>query len=240
MFLAYVVNVVDRSPVLGVSLQAIKLDFRASDTQLGLLSGIAFAVFYSVLGIPIAALADRSSRRNVLAASVAVWCAMTACCGLAVNFATLFAARVGTAVGEAGGSPASHSLISDYFPRHHRAQAFSILALGVGIGTALGTFLAGRLIGVYGWRTTFVLVGLPGLLIALLVRLTIVEPPRGFADGGIVPVGGSSAPGLVEAIRILWRRRSFRPPQPLRLRCIRSRGTPAEPSTRHFSNGRIT
>jgi MFS family permease len=210
LFVAYVVNVVDRSPVLGISLQAIKLDFRVSDTALGLLSGIAFAVFYSTLGMPIAALADRSSRRNVLAASVAVWCAMTACCGLAVNFGMLFAARVGTAVGEAGGSPASHSLISDYFPRDQRGRAFSILALGVGTGTALGTFLAGRLIGVYGWRMTFVLVGLPGLFIALLVRFTIVEPPRGFADGGTAPARLAESSGLVEAIRTLGRRRSFR------------------------------
>jgi MFS family permease len=209
LFLTYVFNVIDRSPVLGVSLQFIKEEFRVSDTQLGLLTGIAFAVFYSTLGIPIAAWADRSSRRNVLALAVAMWSAMTALCGAAANFAMLFAARVGTAVGEAGGSPPSHSLISDYFPKSERGRAFAIFALGVPIGTAIGNYFAGRSIHAFGWRTTFVLVGLPGLLVALLVRLTILEPPRGFADGTAGAVR-TRTPGMLEALAVLWQRRSFR------------------------------
>ena len=104
LFLAYVANTIDRSSVLAVSLQAIKLEFAATDTQLGLLGGIAFALFYSTLGIPIAAMADRTSRRNVLALAVGLWSAMTALCGLAVNFVMLFATRIGTGIGEAGGS----------------------------------------------------------------------------------------------------------------------------------------
>jgi predicted MFS family arabinose efflux permease len=113
LFLTYIFNVIDRSQVLAVNLQSIKLELGVSDAQLGLLGGIPFAIFYSILGIPIAALADRWSRRHVLALAVAIWSGMTALCGMAVNFVTLFAARVGVAIGEAGGSPPSHSLISD-------------------------------------------------------------------------------------------------------------------------------
>ncbi len=211
LFSSYVINVMDRSPVLAVSLQSIKAEFGASDTALGLLTGIAFAVFYATMGIPIAAWADRSSRRNVLAVSVALWSGMTALCGAAVNFATLFAARVGTAIGEAGGSPPAHALISDYFPKSERGRAFSIYALGVPFGTALGNFVAGRAIQTLGWRGTFMLVGIPGILVALLVRLTVQEPPRGFADQ-VDPSRSArtQAPGLFEAMAVLMQRASFR------------------------------
>jgi MFS family permease len=210
LFLAYVANTVDRSSVLAVSLQAIKLEFGASDTQLGLLGGIAFALFYATLGIPIAAWADRTSRRNVLAVAVALWSAMTALCGLAVNFAMLFAARIGTAIGEAGGSPPSHSLISDYFPKSRRGTAFSIFALGVPVGTMVGNAFAGWGNQNYGWRATFIMAGLPGLLIALVVRLTILEPPRGLADGVRRDAAAAPAPRIFEALSFLWQRASFR------------------------------
>ena len=210
LFLAYVVNVMDRSSVLAVSLQSIKAEFGASDTQLGLLTGIAFAVFYSTMGIPIAALADRSSRRNVLAVSIAVWSGMTALCGTAVNFGMLFATRVGTAIGEAGGSPPSHSLISDYFPKTERGRAFAIFALGVPFGTALGNFVSGQAVQAYGWRTTFILVGLPGLLVSALVYLTIKEPPRGLSDHAGTVRPPVEVPGLFEALAVLWRRPAFR------------------------------
>ena len=141
--LGYVLNTMDRSQILAASLQAIKKEFAASDFQMGLLTGIPFAVFYSVMGIPIAAWADRSSRRNVLAIAVASWSAMTGIFGMAVNYAMLFAARVGTAIGEAGGSPPSHSLISDYFPKSRRGTAFAIYALGVPIGSSLGAAFGG-------------------------------------------------------------------------------------------------
>ena len=210
LFLSYAVNVMDRSSVLAVTLQSIKAEFGASDTQLGLLTGIAFAVFFSTFGIPIAALADRTSRRNVLAISIAAWSAMTALCGMAVNFTMLFATRIGTAIGEAGGTPPSHSLISDYFRKNERGRAFAIFALGVPFGTALGTFVAGQVLQAYGWRATFMLVGLPGLLVAALVALTIKEPPRGMSDHeGTLPQTGA-APGLVETLTVLWRRPSFR------------------------------
>ena len=209
LFLAYVANTIDRSSVLAVSLQAIKLEFGATDTQLGLLGGIAFALFYSTLGIPIAAMADRTSRRNVLALAVGLWSAMTALCGLAVNFAMLFATRIGTGVGEAGGSPPSHSLISDYFPKSRRGTAFSFFALGVPIGTMLGNSFAGWGNQHYGWRATFIMAGVPGLILALLARFTILEPPRGFSDG-VRPDAAASAPRILDALSFLWQRSSFR------------------------------
>src|SRR5262245_50109650 len=182
LFLAYVANTIDRSSVLAVSLQAIKLEFGATDTQLGLLGGIAFALFYATLGIPIAALADRTSRRNVLSACILLWSVMTALCGMAVNFSTLLLARVGTAVGEAGGTPPSHSLISDYYPLSRRATALSVYALGVPVGAMLGSLLGGWGNELYGWRVAFMIVGVPGVLVAALVRLTVREPQRGQSD----------------------------------------------------------
>jgi len=214
--LCYVANVVDRSQVLAASLQAIKREFGATDAQLGILSGLPFAIFYSFLGIPIAAWADRSSRRNVLAWSCALWSAATGVCGMAVNFTMLFSARVFTAVGEAGGSPPSHSLISDYFPRLTRGTAFSIFALAVPIGTAIGAGVGGWGTQHLGWRSTFYLVGFPGVLLALLVRLTVIEPPRGFADsagaGGSMPAGAAArklAPPVMEVLAFMFRRPSF-------------------------------
>ena len=184
--LCYVVNVVDRSQILAASVQAIKKEFGATDFQLGLLSGMPFALFYSLMGIPIAAWADRSSRRNVLVLAVGTWSAMTALFGMAVNFTMLFLARIGTAIGEAGGSPPSHSLISDYFPKARRGTAFCDLRAG----------RAGRDVDRRGDRR----VGQsePGMAEHLhrhrparhcarahRVRLTVKEPPRGMADGTV-------------------------------------------------------
>jgi MFS family permease len=209
LLLAYAVNVMDRS-VLSVLLQSIKSEFAASDAQLGLLGGVAFALFYATMGIPIAAWADRSSRRNVLALAVAVWSSMTALCGMAASFSTLLLARIGTAVGEAGGSPPSHSLISDYFPLSKRATALSIYALGVPLGGMMGNFFGGWSNEIYGWRLTFVLIGLPGILVALLVRFTLVEPPRGLADNLSRGAAARTAPPILDVLRFLWSRTSFR------------------------------
>jgi MFS family permease len=207
--LCYVLNTMDRSQILAASVQAIKQEFAASDFQMGVLTGIPFALFYSVMGIPIAALADRSNRRNVLALAVASWSAMTALFGLSVNYAMLFASRVGTAIGEAGGSPPSHSLISDYFPKSRRGTAFSIFALGVPIGTSLGAALGGWGNQTLGWRSTFVLAGVPGIAIAAILWLTVKEPPRGMSDG-VVRGERTPVPGMFEVLRTLWQRRSFR------------------------------
>lgn len=209
--LCYVLNTVDRSQILAASLQAIKKEFAASDFQMGVLTGIPFALFYSCMGIPIAAWADRSSRRNVLALAVASWSAMTAIFGMAVNYAMLFVARVGTAVGEAGGSPPSHSLISDYFPKSRRGTAFSIYALGVPLGSSLGAALGGWGNQNLGWRMTFILAGVPGVAIALLLWFTVKEPPRGLSDGvSRVAADRAPVPGMFEVLRTLWQRRSFR------------------------------
>ena len=215
----YVANVMDRSTILAASLQAIKREFGASDFQMGALTGLPFAVFYSTLGIPIAAWADRSSRRNVLAMAVALWSGATAMCGMAVGFVMLFLSRIATAIGEAGGSPPSHSLISDYFPKLRRGTAFSIFALAVPVGTSVGSAIGGWGNQHFGWRMTFVMVGLPGLLLALLVRFTVIEPPRGHADASAAPIKDLSAeasakadqaPPLLDVFRFLAQRSSFR------------------------------
>ncbi len=217
LFTTYVVNVMDRG-VLGILLEPIRHAFHASDTQLGLLGGPTFAIFYSVLGIPIALWADRSSRRNVLAIAAALWGLMTALCGMALSFIALLFARAGTAVGEAGGSPPSHALISDYFPIDRRATALSVYALGVPIGSMLGSFLGGWGNELYGWRMTFILIGVPGLAVALLVRTTVREPPRGYADGAVAArtavttaaASAAAAPPALEVFGFLWGRASFR------------------------------
>ena len=218
---SYVLNTVDRSAVLSLLLEDIKKEFGASDTQLGLLGGIPFAFFYAGCGIPLAMWADRSSRRMVLALAVATWSAMTALCGLAVSYMMLFFSRVGVAIGEAGGSPPSHSLISDYFPKKLRGTAFSVFALGVPIGTAVGNFVGGWSNDTFGWRATFLIVGLPGVLLALVIRLTIKEPPRGHADrflsqdgqpvppNAVLPLTKTPAPPVREVIQFLMRKRSF-------------------------------
>lgn len=209
LILGYVVNVMDRS-VLGVLIESIKREFGASDAWLGTLGGLAFALFYATLGIPIAILADRWSRRNVLAISIALWSAMTALCGMAANFWMLLTARVGTAVGEAGGTPPSHALISDYFSRSQRATALSLYALGVPVGAMIGSFAGGWLNEFYGWRDAFIILGLPGLLVALLVRLTVREPQRGHAEGVVASIANAQAPRILAVFRYLWQRTSFR------------------------------
>ena len=209
--LCYVLNTMDRSQILAASLQAIKKEFSASDFQMGVLTGIPFAFFYSFMGIPIAAWADRSSRRNVLAFAVASWSAMTGLFGMSVNYVMLFLTRVGTAVGEAGGSPPSHSLISDYFPKSRRGTAFAIYALGVPIGTFAGATLGGWGNQTIGWRNTFILAGVPGIAIALILWLTVKEPPRGMSDGvSRAAAERAPVPGMFEVLRTLWQRRSFR------------------------------
>ncbi|OGT70526.1 MAG: hypothetical protein A3I78_02865 [Gammaproteobacteria bacterium RIFCSPLOWO2_02_FULL_56_15] len=207
--LGYVFNSMDRS-VLGVLLESIKEQFNASDTALGLLGGISFALFYAVMGIPLAALADRFNRRNLLAICISAWSLMTALCGAATSFLILLLARIGTAVGESGGSPPSHSLIADYFPVSRRATALSVYALAIPIGGALGIFLGGWFNEFYGWRMAFFLVGLPGILVGLLVRYTVQEPPRGHADQASADMAAAKAPQLLEALKFLWSRKSFR------------------------------
>ena len=200
LFLGYVSNSVDRG-ILSILNEPLRGAFNLSDTELGLLGGLAFALFYSVLGLPIAALADRTNRRNVLAVSIALWSIATALCGAATGYATLLAARIGTAIGEAGGTPPSNALIADYFPREKRATALSIYALAIPLGAMLGSFGGGWANIYFGWRWTFVLAGAPGLLIAALLFLTVREPPR---------TTTGKAPSVLFVIKHLWSRPSFR------------------------------
>ncbi len=207
LVVVYVFNFVDRQ-ILGILVEPIKQDLGVSDTAMGLLGGIAFAIFYTALGVPIARLADRGSRRNILAVCLTIWSGMTALCGFAGNFYHLLLARIGVAVGEAGGSPPSHSMISDMFPPATRATALAIYALGIPIGTMIGNKIGGWANDEYGWRTAFLIVGTPGILLALLVRLTLREPPRGYSEGIKIQTG--EAPPVKAVFRHLWQRRSFR------------------------------
>jgi predicted MFS family arabinose efflux permease len=207
LFVVYVFNFIDRS-ILGILNQAIKEDLALSDTQMGFLGGIAFAVFYTFLGIPIARLADRTVRRNLLAVCLAIWSVMTAVCGLASSFAHLLLARIGVAVGEAGGSPPSHSMISDMFPESSRATALSIYALGIPVGTMIGNLAGGWINEAFDWRTAFIVVGLPGVALAFLVVLTVREPVRGAADN--MTASSEAAPPVMTVFRYLWSLKSFR------------------------------
>ncbi len=200
----YVFNFIDRQ-ILSILLENIREEIELSDTQLGFLGGIAFALFYTFAGIPIARWADRGSRRNIIAISVLIWSVMTAVTGAARSFPMLLLARIGVGVGEAGCSPPAHSLISDYFPAERRATALSIYALGIPIGGALGT-LVGAWVGAwFGWRMAFVAVGLPGVLIALVVRMTLKEPVRGSQDAG----QQVAAETTMEVLRFMARLKSF-------------------------------
>ncbi|MFT7651952.1 MAG: MFS family permease [Limisphaerales bacterium] len=207
LVVVYVFNFIDRS-ILGILVEPIKQDLGVSDTLMGFLGGIAFAIFYTVLGIPIARAADRGSRRNILAICLALWSIATALCGFAQNFIQLLLARIGVAVGEAGGSPPSHSMISDMFPADKRATALAIYALGIPIGTMLGNLGGGWISDNFEWRTAFFVVGLPGVMLALIVRFTLREPPRGAAEG--LKVETDEAPPVKEVFKHLWQRKSFK------------------------------
>jgi predicted MFS family arabinose efflux permease len=175
-----------------------------------MLGGVAFALFYAIAGIPIAAWADRTNRRNLLALAVAFWSSMTAMCGVAWNFATLLLARVGTAVGEAGGSPPSHSMISDYFSPAQRGTALAIYALGIPIGNMLGELITGWVNQYLGWRIAFYVIALPGIAVVALLILTIKEPPRGYVEGVKRSATSESAPRILDALRYLAACKSYR------------------------------
>lgn len=168
---------IDRQ-ILSVLIVPIKAEFNVSDTWLGLLSGMAFVGVYVIMGFPLARWADRGSRRTVIAVSLALWSIATAVSGLAKSFFQLFIFRMGVGIGEAGASPSSHSLISDYFPVKHRATALAVYGIGVHLGIMFGFLAAGWVSQLFGWRMTFFVVGIPGLLLALLVHTTIREPKR--------------------------------------------------------------
>jgi len=198
---------VDRN-IFSILLEPIKHEFHFSDTQLGLLGGIAFGLFYATVGLPVAWLADRYNRRKIITISLALWSAMTAIGGLATGFTSLFFARVGVGLGEAGGSPPSQSLVSDYFPPERRAFAMGVLFMYIPLGFMVGFLLGGWINQFFGWRAALMVVGLPGLLLALIVHLTLKEPPRGLSERSATPV--QPPPSLPSTIRYFLSRGSLR------------------------------
>jgi len=204
----YAFNFIDRQ-LLAILQESIKTDLGLSDGQLGLLAGFAFAIFYVTAGIPIARWADRSNRRNIVAGAVFLWSFMTAVSGFAQNYVQLLLARIGVGIGEAGGSPPSHSIISDIFPPEKRASAMGFYSTGVNIGILFGFLLGGWLNEFFGWRVAFIVVGLPGIFIALLVRATLAEPMRGLSENKHT-ASEEPSPSLGHTLSILWSRRSFR------------------------------
>ncbi len=185
--------------------QAIKVDLGLSDTQLGMLGGLSIAVFYAIFALPSARLAERYRRTYIVAAAVTIWSVMTTLCGVAQNFWQLLGARLGVGIGETG-ALATQSLVSDMFPPNKRASALGILNLGVTIGLLFGAIASGLLVQTLGWRAAFFILGLPGLLLALAILLTIPEPPRGFSDGDLAD---EPPPPFRSVVKLAFSKRSF-------------------------------
>lgn len=206
LLVVYIFNFIDRQ-ILAILAQSIKTDLGLTDTEIGALSGLAFGIFYATLGIPIARLADKHSRVNIITICLAIWSGMTALSGLAQNYWQLLVARIGVGIGEAGGSPPSHSLLADYFAANERATALGIYAIGIPVGILFGNLAGGWVNEFFGWRNAFLVVGIPGVLLAILLRLTVREPPRGHSETSahdVDPVPFSMV------VRTMWGFRSFR------------------------------
>ncbi len=201
----YAFNFIDRQ-ILVILQEPIKAELDLSDTQLGLLTGLVFSFFYVTLGLPIAKLADRWNRRNIITISLTLWSAMTALAGLAQNFFQLALVRIGVGIGEAGGSPPAHAIISDYFEESKRANAFGVFSTGLYVGYMFGFLAGGWLNELFGWRTTFMIIGIPGVLYAILLQLTVKEPPKGLSEATSYQ-GETSSIG--EVFRVLFSKKSF-------------------------------
>jgi predicted MFS family arabinose efflux permease len=203
MCLVYTLSIADRY-VVSTVLDPIRIELHLTDKGVALLTGLAFGLFYVVLGFPLSWLIDRYNRRKIVAVCLVLWSAMTAVCGLARTSFEFFLARVGVTVGEAGGTPGANSLLSDYFPATRRAMALTVFALGAPIGAWLGYNVAGAVADHYGWRSAFYALGLPGVLAGIGVWLTVREPKRGCLDSG----KDGMAPSVAATMRFLWQQRS--------------------------------
>lgn len=201
----YAFNFIDRQ-ILVILQESIKADMGLSDAQLGLLSGFSFALIYVTAGIPIAYWADRGNRKNIISLALFVWSGMTALSGLAQNYTQLLLARIGVGLGEAGGSPPAHSIISDYYPPEKRGTAMSIYSAGLYFGILMGYVIGGAVADALGWRMTFMLVGIPGVIFALLLAAVVKEPPRGQFEA---PSTNDYKPTLGETLRTLVGLKSF-------------------------------
>jgi len=200
LILAYTFNFLDRQ-ILGILAGPIKAELGLSDGQLGLMGGLAFALFYTGLGVPIAALADRWSRTWIMTGALTLWSGFTALCGFAGGFWQLFLCRMGVGVGEAGGVAPAYSLIADYFPKEQRARALAAYSFGIPIGSALGILFGGLIAHAIDWRAAFIAVGLAGVALAPIFRLVVKEPPR--------EAGPTAAPASGGGVRALLAKRSF-------------------------------
>lgn len=206
LLIVYVFNFLDRQ-IVNILAEPIRKDLDLSDTQIGLMTGLAFALFYTVLGLPIARFADKPStdRGKLIAIALAAWSLMTAMCGLAQNFVQLLLARIGVGVGEAGCTPSAHSLIADRVPAERRASAMAFYALGIPLGSLLGMVIGGYLADELGWRKAFLLVGTPGVLLAVVVAMLIKDKGRKGHEGA-----ASQPPqSMLGAVQELLRSRTF-------------------------------
>lgn len=203
MMLAYTINIADRY-VMSTVLEQIRIELKLTDSGVAFLTGVSLALFYVGMGIPLSWVADRFNRRNLLAASITVWSAMTTLCGLSQGYMQLLLARIGVGIGEAGGTPSCNSIVCDYFPASRRPMALTIFALGAPIGAWLGADMAGAVAHAYGWRAAFLVLGVPGVLLAAIIMLTIKEPKRGCLDA----VTADDTPTLGDTLRFLWSQKS--------------------------------
>ncbi|MFI4889659.1 MAG: MFS transporter [Steroidobacterales bacterium] len=197
--LVYALNIADRY-VMSVLIEPIKADLHLTDSQIGFLTGVSLALFYVTVGIPIATLADRTNRTRLIALALGAWSLLTALCGVTRTFWQFVAVRVMVGVGEAGGTPPSASLISDHFGWRRRALALSIYSVGASIGSMIGSS-AGYISDIWGWRSTFFVLGIPGILLAVVLVLTVREPPRGQLDANAAAAPGAS---FMTVVRYAW------------------------------------
>ena len=201
--LVYTINIADRY-VMSTVLEPIRLELQLTDSGIAFLTGVSLALFYVTMGIPLSWVADRYNRKNLLAASIAAWSVMTTLCGLSKGYTQLLLARIGVGIGEAGGTPACNAIIGDYFPANRRPMAMTIFALGAPLGAWLGADMAGAVSHAYGWRAAFLVLGIPGVILALIVYLTVKEPTRGRLDA----VSNSAAPTLLESLKFIRTQKS--------------------------------
>lgn len=205
LLLLSALNFADRA-VLSVLAQPIKEDLKLTDSELGILQGLGFAILYSILGLPIGWLAERVSRKNLITVCVAIWSAMTAACGMAGSFMSLLLGRVGVGVGEAGFQPVAWSLVADHFKANRRASIMAIILLGSPLGFLIGQSVGGFVAATWNWRVAFYVLGIPGLLAALISWFTLREPPRGLVDGA----NRETPPSIRSVILALWAKPAFR------------------------------
>ena len=201
--LVYTINIADRY-VMSTVLEPIRLELQLTDSGIAFLTGVSLALFYVTMGIPLSWVADRYNRKNLLAASIAAWSVMTTLCGLSKGYTQLLLARIGVGIGEAGGTPACNAIIGDYFPAKRRPMAMTIFALGAPLGAWLGADMAGAVSHAYGWRAAFLVLGIPGVVLALIVYFTVKEPMRGRLDA----VSDAATPTLLESLKFIRTQKS--------------------------------